>query len=104
MGRKPVYTFATWRVKEGQLAAVLTMLAELMAESTAEQGNLLYQIHQSNSDVNTLVLFEGYKDESALTGHRNSEHYQTLVVEKLIPLLESREIVIASQLQPPGPA
>ena len=24
MGRKPVYTFATWRVKEGQLVASLT--------------------------------------------------------------------------------
>ena len=76
MGRKPVYTFAKWRVKDGQLAAVLGLLAELMAKSTAEEGNLLYQVHQSNSDANTLILFEGYKDESALTEHRQSEHYQ----------------------------
>jgi len=102
MGKKPVYTFATWRVKEGQLAAVLTLLADLTAKSTAEEGNLLYQIHQSNSDANTLILFEGYKDEAALTAHRNSEHFQTLVVEEIIPLLEGREIVIATQLHPPG--
>jgi len=38
MGKKPVYTFAKWRVKEGQLAAVLSQLAELMAKSTAEEG------------------------------------------------------------------
>ena len=37
MGKKPVYTFAKWRVKEGQLAAVLSQLAELMAKSTAEK-------------------------------------------------------------------
>ena len=31
---------ATWRVKDGQLAAVLGVLAELMAKSTAEEGSL----------------------------------------------------------------
>lgn len=40
MGRKSVYTFAKWRVKDGQLAAVLGLLAELMAKSTAEEGSL----------------------------------------------------------------
>jgi len=96
---KPVYTFATWRVKEGQMAAVLDLLADLTVKSTAEEGNLLYQIYQSNSDTNTLILFEGYKDESALAEHRKSEHFQTLVMGKIIPLLEDREIVIATQLQ-----
>jgi len=41
MGRKPVYTFAKWRVKDGQLAAVSGLLAELMVKSTAEEGSLL---------------------------------------------------------------
>ena len=98
MGKKSVYTFATWRVKQGQLAAVLTSLAELMVKSTAEEGNLLYQIHQSNTDANTLILFEGYQDESALAEHRNSEHFQALVIGKIVPLLESREIVITTRL------
>lgn len=98
MSEKPVYTFAKWRVKEGQLETVLSLLAELTAKSTAEEGNLFYKIHQSNSDPNTLVLFEEYKDESALAEHRNSEHFQTLVMGKIIPLLEDREIVIATQL------
>lgn len=90
---KPVYTFAKWRVKEGQLVAVLDLLAELTAKSKAEEGNLLYKIHQSISDANTLILFEGYKDESALAAHRSSEHFQSLVIGKIIPLLEDREIV-----------
>ena len=102
MSKKPVYTFATWRVKEGQLSAVLNLLTDLTAKSTAEEGNLVYEIHQSNSDANTLILFEGYKDESALQEHRNTEHFQTLVIEKIVPLLEYREIVIATQLLPPS--
>src|SRR5215469_5940674 len=102
MSKKPVYTFATWRVKEGQLSAVLNLLIDLTAKSTAEEVNLVYEIHQSNSDANTLILFEGYKDESALQEHRNTEHFQTLVIEKIVPLLECREIVIATQLLPPS--
>lgn len=98
MGKKPVYTFAKWQVKEGQLVAVLDLLADLTAKSTAEEGNLLYKIHQSISDENTLILFEGYKDESALTEHRSSEHFQTLVLGKIIPLLEDREIVVTTRL------
>lgn len=95
---KPVYTFAKWRVKEGQLLAVLGLLADLTAKSTAEAGNLLYTVHQSLSDANTLILFEGYQDEAALAAHRSSEHFQTLVFGKIIPLLENREIVVDTQL------
>ena len=102
MAKKPVYTFAKWRVKEGQLLAVLDLLAALTAKSTAEEGNLLYKIHQSVLDANTLILFEGYKDDSALADHRNSEHFQTLVIGKIIPLLEDREIVVTMQLSTPG--
>ena len=98
MGKKPVYTFAKWRVKEGQLVAVLDLLADLTAKRTAEDGNLVYKIHQSLSDANTLILLEGYKDESALAEHRNSEHFQTLVIGKIIPLLEDREVVVTTQL------
>lgn len=98
MSEQAVYTFAKWRVKEGRLAAVLTLLAELTAESTAEEGNLLYKIHQSRADANTLVLYEGYKDEAALAQHRNSQHFQTLVIGKIVPLLEDREIVVTTEL------
>ena len=98
MDRKPVYTFAKWQVKDGELPAVLSLLAELMAKSTAEEGSLLYEVHQTNSDVNNLILFEGYTDETALTQHRQSEHYQRLVTGKIIPLLVNREIVITKRL------
>ncbi len=97
-GTKPVYAFAKWRVKEGQLAAVLDLLAELTAKSAAEEGNLVYRIHQSIADVNTFILLEGYKDESALAAHRTSEHFQTLVIGRIIPLLEEREVVVTTQL------
>ena len=98
MDQKPVYIFAKWQIKENQLSEVLNLLAEVSQKSKEEEGNLFYQIHQSNSDLNTLMLFEAYKNESALAAHRNSEHFQTLVIGKIVPLLENREVVVANQL------
>ncbi|SEW42921.1 Quinol monooxygenase YgiN [Chitinophaga sp. YR573] len=100
MNEIPVYTFAKWQVKEGQLDSVLKLLTEVAEQSSKEEGNLFYKIHQSKSDANTLILFEGYTNETALEGHRNSEHFKTLVIGKIIPKLENREVIITSQLIP----
>ncbi|OMQ13025.1 putative quinol monooxygenase [[Flexibacter] sp. ATCC 35103] len=96
--QNPVNVFATWKVKEGQLTNVLNILKTVQAESVKEEGNLFYTIHQSNSDADTLVLFEGYTNELAVTEHRNSTHFQELVLGKIVPLLEKREIILATPL------
>ncbi len=98
MEQKPVYVFAKWLVKEGKIALVLNLLAEVAKKSTQEKGNLFYKIHQSNSEPNTLILFEGYTDEAAVDEHRNSAHFQNLVIGTIIPNLENREVILASQV------
>jgi quinol monooxygenase YgiN len=94
----PVHVFATWKVKEGQITSVLNLLSIVQDKSLMENGNLFYKIHQSNSDENTLVLFEGYTNEVAVTEHRNSSHFQELVLGQIVPLLETREIVLTTPI------
>lgn len=98
MSQKAVYVYAKWQVKEGKLDGVMQIIKEATQKSTQEDGNLFYKLHQSKSDENTLILFEGYEDESAVEIHRNSEHYKSLVVEQIIPLLENREVILMDQL------
>jgi autoinducer 2-degrading protein len=98
MRQIPVYTFAKWQVKKGQLDTVLNLLSEVAKKSIEEKGNLFYKIHQSNSDANTLILFEGYTDELAVEEHRNSSYFQNLVIGQIIPNLLNREVILASQL------
>lgn len=100
MSQKPVYTFAKWQVKDGHLDTVLNLLVEVVNASTGEEGNLFYKVHQSNSDENTLVLFEGYKDEPAVAEHRNSKHFQNLVIGQIVPLLAHREVIQTSLVLP----
>jgi autoinducer 2-degrading protein len=98
MEEQPIIVFAKWQVKAGNLTTVLNLLPEVIAKSTAEEGSLFYKIHQSNTDENTLMLYEGYKNETALAAHRNSVHFQTFVINVIVPMLENREVVLATEL------
>jgi len=98
MESSPIYVIAKWKVKPGELANVLALLPEVARASSAEEGNLFYKIQQDNTDPDTLLLFEGYKDETAAAEHRKSAHFQTIVVDKIVPLLASREINVTTPL------
>jgi|GEM_PF-229609 len=94
--RQTVHVFAVWKVKEGQLENVLKLLNSVRRESVKEKGNLFYTIHQGKSDANTIILFEGYTDEDAVEAHRKSAYFQEIVIGKIIPLLEKREVILAA--------
>jgi autoinducer 2-degrading protein len=98
MSTHPVYVFAKWQVKKGQIDDVLSLLAQVAQATLKEPGNLFYKIHQSTSDANTIVLFEGYTSIAAMDEHRNSTHFQALVIGKIVPELENREVTVVSQL------
>jgi quinol monooxygenase YgiN len=98
MDQKAVYVHAKWQVKEGKLNAVLHLMKEAAEKSTQEEGNLFYKLHQSQSNSNTLILFEGYKDANAVDTHRNSEYFKNIVLEQVVPLLENREVIVMDRL------
>ena len=95
---QPIFIFAKWQVKNGELQTVLDLLPSLIEKSTSEEGNIFYKIYQDNSDINTLILNESYKDMASIEAHKNSEHYQEIAVKQIIPLLENREVILASEL------
>lgn len=99
MNNQPVYVFAQWQVKEGQLNTVLPLIAEVTKQTVQEKGNLFYKLHQSNTDKNTLILYEGYTDEAAVEEHRNAAYFKEIVLEQIVPHLENREVILASLLQ-----
>ena len=66
--------FAKMTVKEENLNEFLTVAAELVSKSAAEDGNLFYSMNRSTEDPETFAFFECWKDEDALEIHRNTEH------------------------------
>ncbi|CAC9974715.1 putative quinol monooxygenase [Flavobacterium panici] len=97
--QNPIHVFATWKVKEGQIENVLQLLKTVQEKSIQESGNLFYNIHQSITDLNTIVLFEGYTNADAVTEHRNTAHFQDLVLGQIVPLLDERNIILTSPIE-----
>ena len=98
MTPQAIFTFAKWQVKKDNIEAVLDFLPKLIEKSIAEEGNLQYKIYRDNSASNLLILFEAYRDEQSLEAHRNSSHFQEIIVKQIVPLLENREVFLASEL------
>mgnify|MGYP000132327519 CR=1 FL=1 len=95
---QPVFIFAKWQVKNGELQTVLGLIPSLIENSKSEDGNLFYNIYQDNSEPNTLILHESYRDMASVEFHKNSTHYQEIAATQIIPLLENREVILASEL------
>ena len=87
-----------WKIKESETDRILKMLPELAAKSKNEKGNVSYAIYQSESDDNELILHEQYTDVDAVEAHKKSEHYQTIVVNEIIPHLTLREVIRVKKL------
>ncbi|TFF34491.1 putative quinol monooxygenase [Mucilaginibacter psychrotolerans] len=95
---KSIVLLAKWQVKEGKLDDVLRLLPQLAEKSREEEGNLYYKVNQSQADANTIILFEAYKSEAAVAAHRASAHFQTIVIGQIVPMLEYREVTLATPL------
>ena len=98
MSEQTLFTFAKWKVKEGEVDNVLRLLAEVAAETAKENGNLTYDAHVSTADPYTIMLMESYVDQQAVEAHRASDHFQNIVVSQIVPLLESREVILAKRV------
>ena len=88
-------TMARWQTKEGTLDEVLRLTAELRSKSLTEPGCLGYEVFkplEGDDDHGPLLLIERYRDHAALQSHRQSAHYRELVVDRILPLLESRHV------------
>ena len=92
MDIESVTVLVKWRVKDGHLSEVLELVEEMGKESSSETGNLAYDVYQDEEDLQSIYLYESYANPAAAKSHKESKHYQSIVVGKIIPLLEEREV------------
>lgn len=83
-----------WKIREPETMRILSMLPELVDKSRQEEGNVSYNIYQSETDPGELVLHEEYASAPAAESHKQSEHYQRIVLDQIVPHLASREVTL----------
>ena len=76
---------------EGNEDHVAELLPQLAAASREEPGCRHYQPCRDPENPHSFLIFEVYDDAAAFEAHGASEHFQSLAVGEMFPLLESRE-------------
>jgi len=73
-------------------ADVAETLRVLAAASRQEPGCVSYIPHQLEDDPNTVVLYEQYVDQKALTAHRETDHFKKHAVGGLYQKMRERSV------------
>jgi (4S)-4-hydroxy-5-phosphonooxypentane-2,3-dione isomerase len=83
---------ARYRLAEGHESEVFDLLGKLAAATRGEPGNVSFVSYQSVEDDRDVVLLERYTSREAFTAHRDTAHFQELVLDQIVPRLDSRTI------------
>jgi quinol monooxygenase YgiN len=72
-------------------AVVDESLRLLAATSSQEPGCISYIPHRLLEDPETVLIYEQYRDEQALTAHRESEHFKKHAIGGFYPKILDRK-------------
>ncbi len=66
-------------IKEGKIEEGIQAFKELMVHVAKEEGTLMYTMNRAQSNPNTLVIMERYKDKAALDAHSSTPHFKAFL-------------------------
>jgi quinol monooxygenase YgiN len=81
----------TWMAKVGHEAEVAAILAKLSEESRKEPGCAMFQAHRHRTEPRRFFIYEQYRDDAALEGHRTTAHFLQLARKDLPKVAERVE-------------
>lgn len=67
------------QVEESKKSELVSVAKELVAASVKDQGCIAYDLFQSETCADVLMICETWTDEEALKAHEQSAHFTTLV-------------------------
>ena len=83
---------ATYIATPGSENDVLTNLGRLAEASRQEEGNLRYEYFRGVEDPQKIVILESYRTAADFQAHRESQHFQEIGLETIIPFLHHRSV------------
>lgn len=63
-------------IKEGKVDEAIEAFKGLMVHVAEEEGTLMYTLNRDQSNPNTIVVMERYKDQAALDAHSSTPHFK----------------------------
>ena len=81
----------TWIAKTGRESETAAIFDKLQTESRKEPGCAMYQVHKHKTDPRRFFIYEQYKDDAALEGHRTSPHFLQMAKKDLPKVADRTE-------------
>lgn len=89
---KTIKVLAKYAIKQGKIEEFKKLFAQMVAHTVKEPGNLIYRSYSDVTNENNFFIYEEYADLEALEYHKNSPHFKEIVINGILPLLETREV------------
>jgi quinol monooxygenase YgiN len=83
---------ARYTISVGKEAEVLALLARIAEAARTEPGNISFEVYRSLDSEREVVLLERYASRDAFAAHREAAHFKEIVLDQIIPQLESRVV------------
>jgi quinol monooxygenase YgiN len=77
---------------------IATILRELTDASRQEPGCISYIPHRVESDPDTIVIYEQYRDQAALDAHRATPHFALYAIGGLYQRMINRSVEMLNAL------
>ncbi|MEM0543968.1 putative quinol monooxygenase [Flavobacterium sp. j3] len=87
-----VKLLAKYKIKEGKVEEFKILFEQIAKHTAKESGNLAYRSFFDHSNDSNFFIYEEYENLQALETHKNSFYFKEIVIERIVPLLESREV------------
>jgi quinol monooxygenase YgiN len=81
---------ARYVVSEGHDATVARLLRKNAQATRAEPGCLEFSVYQEIDDPRAFLLYERYTSEDAFQAHRRTPHFEDIIEQQVVPLLDER--------------
>ena len=90
---------AWWSARPGQGEKLSPLLGLMRDHARDEVGCQAYEVHRSQDDADSFMLYEVYDDEVAYETHLNSEAFAAIGKAQAMPLLADRRREFHTRLQ-----
>ncbi len=82
---------ANLTARPGQAEALADCFRRLVEPTLDEPGCRMFQVHVDRDDPSRLFVYERWDDEDALLLHRETPHYQAIVLGEIFHLIADRD-------------
>ena len=83
---------ARYTITAGNEDEVHALLPRLAEASRGEAGCLAFEAYRNLDDPRDVVLLERYESAESFAAHRETPHFQDLVLKRIVPLLDTRVV------------